>query len=695
MADDNTAKTPSVTAESTEGKSNAASALLLGSKAGNKFTVPAAGGGKSNPFAAGSGASKPLGGTGKSKWMKARGRLKTSVVLNISAKKNMLKKADLLVDAGHGHHHPWGKYMIHPNNKARRAWDVITILFVLYLCWKIPLSLGFGHWYGNKSLKPFEIFMDYWFLADILLNFVTGFVHDGHLIMNPVATAHHYLEFWFWIDTFASIPFELFMQVSKKDRKAIKMVKWLKIPRLLRIGRILKQLKGYARFYKVFLAFASFLWLMHMMGCVWVSIIDPCPLDDTYAYNFEDPATTTYILKYYDLYPQGSDCADVWRMYATGLNMGAKSLLGASPPVLFGDDWTNDIDHETAGSIHVFGFFASAFGIIFTAAVFGETFVILSHKDPQGWDYFGRLDRIKKEITNYGLPEDLAHDIIQYYDYLYMNNLYGKTALLGDVDMSSSLKHRVGVALNVDVIRKIDLFRHATAPCLQFACSRLQLEIHMPYEVLITAGESNVHESLIKMYVVQRGQLDVIKGLPSRHSSKHTSGHHDAKAKHGKAWLFKKLGLVKEPEKTEEELKAEEELKQRELEETEELFGGDDEVVIATLSKGLSFGELSMIDPFFPRNNSVRTKTICEVHALCRADFKVLVESFPKFGQQIAKVAKLKKLNFKFDIYNEGKEEKLHDHDDHVEADVNEKLKYLDRQVKMILEGVRDLQAST
>jgi len=54
--------------------------------------------------------------------------------------------------------------------------------------------------------------MDWWFGIDIILTFCTGFVHDGHLIMDPKATAHHYFEFWFWIDVFASIPFEMFMQ---------------------------------------------------------------------------------------------------------------------------------------------------------------------------------------------------------------------------------------------------------------------------------------------------------------------------------------------------------------------------------------------------------------------------------------------------------------------------------------------------
>jgi len=72
MADEATAKAPSATAESAEVKGNAASALLLGSKAGNKFTVPEAGGGKSNPFAAAGSASKSLGGGWKEQMDKGK-----------------------------------------------------------------------------------------------------------------------------------------------------------------------------------------------------------------------------------------------------------------------------------------------------------------------------------------------------------------------------------------------------------------------------------------------------------------------------------------------------------------------------------------------------------------------------------------------------------------------------------------------
>ena len=68
-------------------------------------------------------------------------------------------------------------------------------------------------------------------------------------------------------------------------------------------------------------------------------------------------------------------------------------------------------------------------------------------------------DAFTVEVFTTGAPEDIQHDVLQYYDYLYMNSKHGKQAILGDVDMSVSLKKRVAIALHVDTIRKIDLFK--------------------------------------------------------------------------------------------------------------------------------------------------------------------------------------------------------------------------------------------
>ena len=45
----------------------------------------------------------------------------------------------------------------------------------------------------------------------MLIMFNSGFVHDGHVVMSRKASALHYLEFWFWVDIIAQLPYELIL----------------------------------------------------------------------------------------------------------------------------------------------------------------------------------------------------------------------------------------------------------------------------------------------------------------------------------------------------------------------------------------------------------------------------------------------------------------------------------------------------
>jgi hypothetical protein len=434
-----------------------------------------------------------------------------------------------------------------------RAWDVVTILFVLYLCWKIPFSLGFEFWTGNKDLKPFELFMDIWFALDIILNFTTGFIHDGHLHMSLKDSASHYFEFWFWVDIFATIPFELFLaNTTKATRKSVKMVKWFKIPRLLRVGRILKQLKGYARFYKVFLAIALLIWCVHFMGCIWMSIITPCG-DDYYDYN------------------KVGHCSNVWSLYAVSLDHGIGAVLGTST-TLYRDDheWVSErLQGLQVPLLHLFHFGASILGILNIAWIFGECATILGNSDPYGWEYFGRLDRIKSEMALHHVPHQLCDEINAYYNYMYMNNRHGATQLLCDPDMSESLRKKISIYMYREVLLHCSFFKSASKRCLEMACERLKFEVHLPKTVLISAGDASGVRGISQMYIVGRGSLNVVQGKPHNDDTKN--------------------------------------------------------IVISTINVGECFGEMALLYPQQPRNSTVVAVTIIEVYSLSNEDFKDLL----------------------------------------------------------------------
>lgn len=55
----------------------------------------------------------------------------------------------------------------------------MTTVLVLYLCIKVPLVMGFDWWKYPPALTVLDYLIDAWFCIDIVLNFRTGYMHDG------------------------------------------------------------------------------------------------------------------------------------------------------------------------------------------------------------------------------------------------------------------------------------------------------------------------------------------------------------------------------------------------------------------------------------------------------------------------------------------------------------------------------------
>jgi len=52
----------------------------------------------------------------------------------------------------------------------------------------------------------FEVMIDLWFIMEIFMNFFTGYFERGALIMNRKKIIKNYLQGWFLIDLFSSMP---------------------------------------------------------------------------------------------------------------------------------------------------------------------------------------------------------------------------------------------------------------------------------------------------------------------------------------------------------------------------------------------------------------------------------------------------------------------------------------------------------
>ena len=79
----------------------------------------------------------------------------------------------------------WFLTIIHPYDRFRRSFDLLTVIWVLLLVYHIPFEIGFDWYETPKNQKILLTVLDLWFAVDIILNFRTGYLINGTVVMDP------------------------------------------------------------------------------------------------------------------------------------------------------------------------------------------------------------------------------------------------------------------------------------------------------------------------------------------------------------------------------------------------------------------------------------------------------------------------------------------------------------------------------
>ena len=144
--------------------------------------------------------------------------------------------------------------VLDPNSPHRFTWDASCMVLILFIAFELPIRLAFSFDYDTP---PGWLIYDYCvllvFFIDMMLNFRTGYVLEGEVIMNPRKIVWHYLRGWFFIDVLSTVPWDvIFCSATECGEEAIRasaaltalrIFKLLRLLRLLRVTRIFKYLE--------------------------------------------------------------------------------------------------------------------------------------------------------------------------------------------------------------------------------------------------------------------------------------------------------------------------------------------------------------------------------------------------------------------------------------------------------------------
>jgi len=418
----------------------------------------------------------------------------------------------LLKDTEAHDEQPW--WVANPQGSITIAWGLIVAVCVLYTCWYIPFSIGFGWWRKSKHLYYAHYLLEVIFWADMVQSFRTGFVAHGKVHTDPKHIAKHYLHLWFWVDLLANVPWESIAEglvTDKKQRKSFKMMKWAKLPKLLRTARLRKLLDGMGgigQYTRVLTASFCFFFFAHLISCTLISFTHMCEEypPGNLVWKYLDDVDEEQVRQDKEL---GIQCTqDLLSMvYSKALHVGMALVLGNYLPVegVLGLSPPN-VQPERDVGFFVLATIGQILGVFMLGILLAQIARLILVRNWHQTQLWMQWDVIKHEMSQYGdrLPVSLQHRIRKYFQQRFRRADYGSLSMLDSEVLTKSSCLDVAFSLYGPVLRRNAAFHYLPLTLVRDVSSFLSGKCYTEKEYIYRVGEE-----AMGLLILERGTVEI------------------------------------------------------------------------------------------------------------------------------------------------------------------------------------------
>jgi hypothetical protein len=379
-------------------------------------------------------------------------------------------------------------FMLSGNSPARRTWDLVMLLLVLYTVCEVPFDLAF---LGDRqqstevALEVLDSVMTIMFVVDLVSQFNTSFQDGEEEIYDRLTIARRYIGGpWFWIDLLSCLPVWLIKAMVGNGMNP-SMLKGLKLFRMIRVGKMLKYFDdlAYASAFRIMRLLLFVVIMLHWSACAWAMVMstdfqiangilvrdctecgyDGIEIDETDSCCTNELATVSFTY--------------ASTMYiAVNFVLGLGSVIPISTPEKY------------------FACALSIYGAILQACVFGSVAVLIGSFDADDAHYQQKLTHVAQRMRQIGLPLWLRKRVLAYYDMLRDLENCGHGQSDTDTfltDLSPSLQADIKVCLFRSMISKVPFFSNSELSnnFIEDIVMRMKTLLYLPGDILIRKGE--------------------------------------------------------------------------------------------------------------------------------------------------------------------------------------------------------------
>eukprot|EP00928_Gymnodinium_smaydae_P074010 TRINITY_DN5709_c0_g2_i1.p1 TRINITY_DN5709_c0_g2~~TRINITY_DN5709_c0_g2_i1.p1 ORF type:complete len:720 (+),score=132.58 TRINITY_DN5709_c0_g2_i1:64-2223(+) len=424
----------------------------------------------------------------------------------------------------HGHHEEFGaKYAMHPHSTFAGIWSFGVALAVLYICWLVPYTIGFTWYVKSTGMGYWGQILEIFFWIDMLQSFRTGFEHGGHLHLGLKPIAVHYLQFWFWVDLIANVPWEdVFTMLieDKNQRKSFKIMKWFKLSKLIRLTRWRKMIntigEGRGQYVSLGAAIFTIIFAIHFAGCLFISSLGLCeeypPAGVTKAWKYDYEVKDELVRNDPNL---GWRCeqSNLTPIYGESLHVGAALVLGQSlssvsvvqAMSMLSDSLQGNEEAATYSSLFYLMSFMQLVGVLLVGNLFASMAKIIVLPNWRETAFWMRWDSVRRELEQHAgkIPHDLNHRVRRQVLARFRRSDYGKMQIMSPDILSHSLRLEVARAINSSV---------ADLPCFKWAEPGLITSLNLAIRPVCYSREEiiyRVHDIVEGLLILEKGGVDL------------------------------------------------------------------------------------------------------------------------------------------------------------------------------------------
>ena len=427
----------------------------------------------------------------------------------------------------------WCRYLcgpvMHPDGRFRSGWNIMLAVFILYCGVSVPLEIAFDEdmslaMCGRGTMREdcpsyltwfwSNVIVDIWFMMDIVINFRTGFIREGHFVDDDWLAARAYLRSSFTIDTLGTFPINLILMAATPDNpygnivvtdddeaggssntarlnRIIRLVRMAKLLKLFRMAKLARYMSNFEDFFNpAVLRMTQIIFGMilccHWLGCLWWLVSE---LEQT---GVAPPDPTGEDLWQVPKWVKAEN--DFGLKYSHAILWGAGVVTAMIP---------YDVMPATALECTV-TFFAMFVGLLLNAVVISSLTTALTSMNSKRELAGKQLDTIRNYLMVKAVPNDLKNRILEYYEYL----LTSSQALASSINydaLPATLAAQLAISINRKLAARCLLFRDISNESFVKVIEKLEPMIVVPAQLIVFEGHP-----LTAVYFINRGLVQLL-----------------------------------------------------------------------------------------------------------------------------------------------------------------------------------------